>query len=85
MIEEEKTAMDRVARVWLTFILFGGIIGIGLFLGLVFGLRLGEGVSTVIAMPVGILLGFGLARLSVARRLATRLLSILSFIRWHTS
>jgi len=77
--------MKRVARVWVAFTLFGGLIGLGCFLSLVFGVGVSEPVAAAISVPLGVTIGYGLARLVIARRLAARLLAVLYEIGWLTS
>ncbi|MEL7030972.1 MAG: hypothetical protein AAGL97_13035 [Pseudomonadota bacterium] len=72
-----------MARAWLTFILFGGLIWLGVFLGMVFGLQQSEDISSIVASVLGLSLGYGLANLLIARRLAARFFRILGFIEWH--
>ena len=83
MIDDEDNGLKRVARVWLAFILFGGLIGLSVFLGLVVGLKQNENISAIIALALGLSIGFGLANVLAARRMAAKIFRLLGFIEWH--
>ncbi|MEM7640790.1 MAG: hypothetical protein AAF269_17170 [Pseudomonadota bacterium] len=83
MIDEETNSLQRVARVWLTFVLFGGLIGLIVSLALVFGFGQSETVSAITGLVIGIPVGFGSANWLPTRRLAATLFRVLGFIEWH--
>lgn len=77
--------MERVARVWVAFTLYGGLIGLAVFLGSVFGLGQSEAYAAIVAVVIGVLLGFGLAHILGARKLASRILGFLYYVSWFTN
>lgn len=77
--------MERIARIWVAFILFGGLSGLFLFLGLVFGLGLPHALAATIAVIFGVSVGFALARSLGARKLAARILGLFYYLGWLTN
>lgn len=74
--------MERIARIWVAFVLYGGLFGFAVFLGLVFGLRQSQWYAAAVAVILGVSLGFGLAHVLGARKLAARILGFLYYLGW---
>jgi len=85
LIEEEQTSLERIARIWVAFVLYGGLFGFLVFVGMVFGLRQSQWYAAAIAVIVGVSLGFGLAHVLGARKLAARILGFLYYLGWLNS
>ncbi len=80
MIEEEQNSMERIARIWIAFCLYSGLLGLFVFLGMVFGLRQSPLFAAIAGAVIGVSLGFGLARILGARKLASRILGFLYYL-----
>lgn len=81
-MDEEKTVMDRVANVWLTFSVLSAAIGAAAFLGLSYGLAFNAWVAISVAVIVGILSGAALSKLRPARQLVGIVLAALTALPW---
>ena len=79
MNDDENTAMDRVASVWLTFCVISALLGLSIFFVLAFITSLSFWISTGISCIIGISCGAVLAKFKVIRMaIAWTLWTILS-------
>lgn len=77
--------MERIARIWVAFFLYGGLFGLFAFLAMVFGLGQAQWFAALVALIIGVSLGFGLAHIVGARKLAARILGFLYYLGWLTN
>ncbi len=75
MIEEEKTTMDRVANVWITFAVLGAIAGITSFLAGMLLLGIPSLPAGLLGWAIGLVTGITLAWFRWARILTGLILS----------
>ena len=74
--------MKRVGRVFLTFCLFGGTIGMTLFFGLRFGLKLPEWIASAAGITSGLIIGLIGCQWKMARSFAAYLFARIYDIAW---
>lgn len=76
--------MKRIGRIFLTFCLFGGSIGLIVFLSLRLGLKLPDWVAITSGIASGLVIGLIGCQSKTARTFAAYLIEKLHFLGWLT-